>query len=213
MYSSKHLFRLSLLTLLLWAAGGLAVLRAQQDPSFVHYWQMETQFNPAAAGRTPQLNITAALQTHAMGYEDAGSTMYAGADMAFAIKKTRHGVGVLFQNDEFGLFSHKRFSLQYAFHFKLWGGHLGIGAEVDMLNESINGSKVDLNDANDPAFPNTDLSGSKFDASVGLFYTHKRWYAGVAMQHVTAPTIYMGETNEYKVKSVYNFTAGYNIRT
>ena len=213
MYSSKHLFRLSLLTLLLWAAGGLAVLRAQQDPSFAHYWQMEPQFNPAAAGRTPQLNITAALQTHAMGYEDAGSTMYAGADMAFAIKKTRHGVGVLFQNDEFGLFSHKRFSLQYAFHFKLWGGHLGIGAEVDMLNESINGSKVDLNDANDPAFPNTDLSGSKFDASVGLFYTHKRWYAGVAMQHVTAPTIYMGETNEYKVKSVYNFTAGYNIRT
>ena len=86
---------------------------AQQDPAFVHYWQMEPQFNPAAVGRIPQLSITAALQSHASGYENAGSTLYAGADMAFQIGRTRHGVGALFQNDEFGLFSHKRFSVQY----------------------------------------------------------------------------------------------------
>ena len=185
---------------------------AQQDPAFVHYWQVEPQFNPAAVGRTPQLSITAAFQSHASGYDDAGSTMYAGADVAFQIGKTRHGVGALFQNDNIGLFSHKKFSIQYAYHFRLWGGTLSIGAEADMLNESLNGSKVDLGDANDPAFPSTDLSGSKFDASVGLYYAHRRWYAGVAMQHLTAPTVKLGETNEYSVKSVYNLTAGYNIR-
>lgn len=185
---------------------------AQQDPAFVHYWQMEPQFNPAAVGRTPQLSITAAFQSHASGYDDAGSTMYAGADVAFQIGKTRHGVGALFQNDNIGLFSHKKFSIQYAYHFRLWGGTLSIGAEADMLNESLNGSKVDLGDANDPAFPSTDLSGSKFDASVGLYYAHHRWYAGLAMQHLTAPTVKLGETNEYSVKSVYNLTAGYNIR-
>lgn len=185
---------------------------AQQDPAFVHYWQMEPQFNPAAVGRTPQLSITAAFQSHASGYDDAGSTMYAGADVAFQIGKTRHGVGALFQNDNIGLFSHKKFSIQYAYHFRLWGGTLSVGAEADMLNESLNGSKVDLGDANDPAFPSTDLSGSKFDASVGLYYAHRRWYAGLAMQHLTAPTVKLGETNEYSVKSVYNLTAGYNIR-
>lgn len=185
---------------------------AQQEPAFVHYWQMEPQFNPAAVGRTPQLSITAAFQRHASGYDDAGSTMYAGADAAFQIGKTRHGVGALFQNDNIGLFSHKKFSVQYAYHFRLWGGTLSIGAEADMLNESLNGSKADLGDANDPAFPTTDLSGSKFDASVGLYYAHRRWYAGLAMQHLTAPTVKLGETNEYSVKSVYNLTAGYNIR-
>ena len=185
---------------------------AQQDPALSHYWLIEPQFNPAAVGRSPLLSITAALQTHASGYENAGNTMYAGADMAFQIGRTRHGVGVLFQNDEFGLFSHKRFTVQYAYHFKLWGGTLSAGAEVDMLNETINGSKADLNDASDPAIPTTDLSGSKFDASVGLFYTHKRWYAGLAMQHVTSPLVKLGETNEYKVKSLYNFTASYNIK-
>ena len=185
---------------------------AQQDPAFVHYWQMEPQFNPAAVGRTPQLSITAAFQSHASGYDDAGSTMYAGADVAFQIGKTRHGVGALFQNDNIGLFSHKKFSVQYAYHLRLWGGTLSIGAEADMLNESLNGSKADLGDANDPAFPTTDLNGSKFDASVGLYYAHRRWYAGVAMQHLTAPTVKLGETNEYSVKSVYNLTAGYNIK-
>lgn len=209
-----HIHRICLYTLFMLVATFAAGFKAwaQQDPAFVHYWKIEPQLNPAAVGRTPQLNISAALQTHASGYTDAGNTMYAAADMAFRIGKTRHGVGAIFQNDAFGLFSHKRFTVQYAYHQRLWGGMLSIGAEVDMLNESMNGSKADLNDANDPAFPTTDLSGSKFDASFGLFYAHKQWYAAVAMQHLTMPTISMGETNEYKVKALYNFMAAYNIK-
>lgn len=194
------------------AGGGLAAY-AQQDPVFAHYWEMAPQYNPAAAGRSPQLTINAAYQTHATGYDDAGGTMYAGADMAFVIGRTRHGVGAVFQNDEIGLFSHKRFSLQYAYHVKLFGGVLSIGAEADMLNESVDGSKADLADGNDPAFPAAQLSGSKFDASAGLFYTHGAWYAALAAQHLTAPTVMLGETNEFRVKTAFNFTAGYNIRT
>lgn len=91
------------------------------------------------------------------------------------------------------------------------GGTFSIGAEADMLNETLKGSKADLGDANDPAFPTTDISGSKFDASVGLYYAHRRWSVGVAMQHITAPTVTLGETNEYRVKSLYNLTGAYNI--
>ncbi len=203
-----HLLRLGLL--LVFATGLQAW--AQQEPAYAHYWQMETQFNPAAAGRSPQLSIVSAFQSHAMGYEDGGSTIFAGADMAFQIGRTRHGVGVLFQNDNIGLFSHKRFSVQYAYHLKLWGGTLSIGAEADMLNEALKGSKADLEDPNDPAFPTTDISGSKFDATAGIYYTHKKWYVGVSAQHLTAPTIYMDESNEYEVKAVYYLTGGYNIR-
>lgn len=139
--------------------------------------------------------------------------MYAGADMAFQFGRTRHGIGLAFQNDAFGLFSHKRFSLQYAFHQKLWGGLLSIGAEADMLAESIDGSKADLGDANDPAFPTSEVTGSKFDASIGLLYKRGPWYAAVSILHLTAPTVTLGETNEYSVKSLYTLTGGYNIRT
>lgn len=204
--------RLTAHILLCLATAAPLTARAQQDPAFAHYWQIEAGSNPAAVGRQPELNITGLIQSHAAGFEDGGSTLYAGADMAFQLGNTRHGIGVLFQNDEIGLFSHKQFALQYAYHLKLWGGTLSIGAEADMLNESVNGSKADLGDANDPAFPTTDISGSKFDASAGLFYARKAWYVGIGAKHLTAPTVLLGETNELKVKSLYNLTAGYNIR-
>lgn len=190
-----------------------STMQAQQDPAFLHYWALSPQFNPAAVGRNPQLSINGAYQAHASGFEDAGGTMYAGADMAFRMGRTLHGVGVVFQNDEFGLFSHQRFSVQYAYRLKLFGGQLGIGVEGDMLNEKVDGSKADLGDGNDPAFPSSQMSGSKFDATAGLWYSHKNWYAGLSAQHLTAPTVLLGENNEIKVKSMYNFTAGYNIRT
>lgn len=185
----------------------------QQDAAFLHYRNMETQFNPAAAGRTPQLNIVAAYQSHASGFEDAGGTMFAGADMAFALGRTRHGAGVTFQKDEIGLFSHQRFSALYAFHFKLWGGTLSVGVQADMLNEKVDGSKAEAGDSGDPAIPSSEVSGSRFDASAGLWYSHEAWYAGIGAQHLTAPTILLGEQNEMDIKSSYNFTAGYNIRT
>lgn len=191
---------------------GVQGMQAQQDPAFVHYWDIEPQFNPAAAGRSDLLSINVVYQSHAMGYEDAGGTMYAGADMAFQLGPTRHGAGVLFQNDQIGLFSHQRFAVQYSYHLKLLGGRLSIGAEADMLQESIKGSKADFPEGTDDAFPSTDLNGSRFDASVGIYYSHKRWNAGFAVQHLTAPTIRIGETNEYNVKRQYNFTAAYNIK-
>lgn len=195
-----------------WLAGG-GQARAQYDPVFVHYWEVEQQYNPAAVGRSPQLHINAAYQAHATGFEDAGGTMYAGANMAFQIGKTRHGVGAVFQNDEIGLFSSKRFAVQYAYHLKLFGGQLSIGVEADMLNESVDGSRADLGEANDPGFPTSDVSGSKFDVSAGLYYAHGPWYATFSGLHLTAPTIYLGETNERKVDPLLNLTAGYNIRT
>lgn len=191
----------------------LRTASAQQAPAFAHYWDMLPQFNAGAVGRNDQLRITAAYQAHNMGFDDAGGTMYAGADMAFALGKTRHGVGLVFENDAIGLFSHQRFCAQYAYQQRLFGGRLGIGVEVDMLNEKVDGSKADLIDPNDPAFPSSEMTGSKFDVSVGLFYQRKGLEVGLSAAHLTSPTILMGETNEIKVKSLYNFYAAYNIKT
>ncbi len=192
--------------------GGCTVAYAQYDPAFSHYWQLETQFNPAAVGRSPQLTINAAYLMGAGGFEDAGGTMYAGANMAFAIGRTRHGVGAIFQNDEIGFFSHKRFAIQYAYHLRLFGGTLSLGAEADMLSETIDGSKADPGETGDPAIPTSEVTGSKFDASVGLYYARGPWYAAISMLHLTSPTILLGETNELEVSPLYNFTAGYNIK-
>ena len=185
----------------------------QYDPAFVQYWKVEPQFNPASVGKFDQINLKICMQTHATGYEDAGSTLYAGADMAFVIGNTRHGAGISLQSDDIGLFSHKRFSLQYAYFFNLWGGKLAAGAQIDMLSENVDGGKAQTNDPSDPVFSGGDLTGSAFDATLGVYYTHKKWHAGISMQHLSAPTISLGDRSEMKLNSLYNFTAAYNIST
>jgi len=197
------------MAVMLWPA---ASAYAQQEPEFAHYFELEPQYNPASVGKSTQLAIIAAYQSHATSYDDAGGTMFVSANTAFQISSTRHGVGVLFQNDEIGLFSTKRFAVQYAFLFRLFGGMLSIGAEADMINQNVDGSKVDLADANDPAFPGSEMSGSAFGFSAGLYYQRGPLYAGLSALHLTSPKLELGETNEYNLKPHYYFTAGYNIR-
>ena len=203
---------LLLTTVILWVP--VIEMCAQQEPDFAHYFELEPQFNPAAVGKSTQLVINGAYQSHASGYDDAGGTMLAMANTAFQISGTRHGVGALFQNDEIGLFSTKRFAVQYAFLFRLFGGTISIGLEADMINESINGSKAEMPDGsvNDPAFANSEMTGSCFGFSAGLYYQRGPLYAGVSALHLTSPKLEMGETNEYNLKPHYYFTAGYNIR-
>lgn len=213
-FLAQHkLMRVAMVLLVLLAGMGANRVQAQQDVAFLHYWRMETQWNPAAVGQSPQLSIQGAVQTHTMGYEQAGSTMWAGADMAFALGRTFHGVGAMFLNDNIGLFSHKRFSLQYAYHQPWRGGTIALGLQADMLQEGIDGSKADLGDKNDPAFPTTQVNGSAFDLSVGSYYQRKGFRLSAAYHHLAAPTVRLGETHELPIRGVLNVGTQYNIRT
>lgn len=213
-FLAQHkLMRVAMVLLVLLAGMGANRVQAQQDVAFLHYWRMETQWNPAAVGQSPQLSIQGAVQTHAMGYEQAGSTMWAGADMAFSLGRTNHGVGAMFLNDNIGLFSHKRFSLQYAYHQPWRGGTIALGLQADMLQEGIDGSKADLGDKNDPAFPTTQVNGSAFDLSVGSYYQRKGFRLSAAYHHLAAPTVRLGETHELPIRGVLNVGTQYNIRT
>ena len=203
--------RILLLVVLLVA---LVEAQAQYDPSFSHYWAMETSFNPAAAGKDPLLNVNGAYNMSLTGFENNPKTMYIGADMPFYALKSYHGVGAQIVNDEIGLFSHKKLNLQYAYRFRMLGGMFSIGVQAGLLSENFDGSKVDLADdkGSDPAFAKAEVTGTGFDLSAGLYFKHRKWYVGVSSLHLTAPTVELGETNELEVARSYYFTAGYNIQ-
>lgn len=185
---------------------------AQYDPSFSHYFSMEPSFNPASVGKANQLNVVGAYALDFAGYEHNPNTFYVGADMPVYFMKNYHGVGVSILNDKIGLFTHQRVSGQYAFRFNLLGGQMAVGLQAGLLLEKFDGSKLDVEDASDPALKKSELSGNAFDAGVGLYYTHGRWYAGLSAQHLTAPVVNLGETNELKIDPVYYLTGGYNIK-
>lgn len=185
---------------------------AQYDPSFSHYWAVEPSYNPAAAGKDPKLNFAAGYNMTMVGFEHNPRTIYFGGDMPFYAIGAYHAVGIQLLNDELGLFSHKKVSGQYAYKHRLLGGTISAGLQVGFLSENFDGSGVELEDSSDPAFSKSEATGTAFDLGAGLYYTHRNWYVGASVQHITAPTVELGETNELEVSRTYYFTGGYNIK-
>ncbi|MBR2102221.1 MAG: type IX secretion system membrane protein PorP/SprF [Prevotella sp.] len=191
--------------------GSLAA-RAQYDMYFSHYWDMETSFNPGAAGKEAKLNVVGAYAMTMAGFRRNPNTFFAGGDMPFYAMNSYHGVGLNLLNDQLGLFKHQRVAAQYAHKRKVAGGTLSAGVQVGFINETFDGSDLDLEDSSDPAFTSGQLNGSTIDLAFGLYYTHKRWYAGLSAQHLTAPLVELGERNELQIDRTYYLTGGYNIK-
>lgn len=185
---------------------------AQYDPSFSHYWAMETSFNPAAAGKVQKVNFVGAYAMTMAGFENAPKTMLASADMPFYALGTFHGVGALFMNDQIGVFSHKRIALQYSVKRPLWGGVISLGIHAGALSENMDGSKVDLDNPDDPAFSTGEQTGTGLDLGAGLYFARSDWYAGVSVMHLNAPLVELGEKSELQIDRTYYLTGGYNIR-
>lgn len=187
-------------------------VRAQYDVYFSHYFDMQTSFNPAAAGLYDKLNINASYAMSMVGYEHSPQTAYVSADMPFNALNTRNGVGVSFMNDKKGLFSRQQINAQYSYQKKFGDGRLAIGIQAGLLSESFDGSKVDIEDTSDPAFNKSSINGNSIDFAVGLHYYCEPWYVGISAQHLTSPTISLGETNEITVEPTLYATGGYNFK-
>ena len=188
---------------------------AQYDAAFTNYWALQSYFNPATSGLAGQLDVQAAYSMQMVGFERAPQTMLATADMPLFFVGPRHGVGVGFMNDKIGLFANKKLYLQYAYHQPLWGGRLSIGARVGLLNETFDGSGLDIVDTSDPVFISSEVDGTALDLDLGLRYTYKqRWYAGLSTMHLTGPTIRLGDDkmHETQVGRLYYLTGGYNVK-
>ena len=188
-------------------------LAAQYDAAFNHYWTLQSFYNPAASGINGKLDVQGAYSMQMLGYEHAPATMVITADLPLWILSPAHGVGAGFVNDGIGLFAHKKFFIQYAYHQKLWGGRLSAGVRAAMLSESFDGSGLVVVDDNDPAFPTSEATGTAFDLDGGIRYDARLWYAGFSVAHALSPTIELGDTktNEINVPAIFYLTGGYNI--
>ncbi len=185
---------------------------AQQEPHFSHYWAMEPSFNPAAVGKEAKINVTGAYAMTLMGFEHAPRTMHVGADLPFLLFNSFHGAGIQIVNDQIGLFTNQRLVLQYAYKHKLLGGTLSAGIQFGMLSEKFDGSGLDMENPDDPAFTKNEATDVALDLSAGLYYNHVNWYAGFSVLHATAPSVEIGDRSILNISRAYYLTGGYNIK-
>ena len=186
---------------------------AQDDVAFTNFWNFQSFYNPAAAGRSGQLDVKGIYRMEMAGFEDAGQTMLIQGDlpMFFVPKAERHGMGAGFMDDKIGLFSTKRLWLQYAYHHPFGKKNiLSAGVKFAMLSNGFDGSDVDLGEgSNDELVPSSNVTGTGFDLDFGLRFERKNlWYAGVSVMHLVSPKVNLGEEKQYQVRTSPTIYAG-----
>ncbi len=179
-----------------------------------------TAYNPAAAGEGDMMKVAGAHRMQYVGINNAPMTTWFSFTSPFVIGKTRHGVGVRFMNDRFGLFTNQTFFVEYAYRQKLGKGYLAIGVDLGFINvgfkgDSVNLSKLSGSDyfyTDDDVIPKSSKSGMSFDMGVGLQYSTSTWWVGASYSHVTMPKVDIDDKTDVTVRGTMYVTGGYKYR-
>ncbi len=219
---SIHSHRYLSWLLVLFALLSGTVARAQADAQLSQYWAVPTYYNPAAAGNIDFIHISAGARLQWVGIRHAPYTFMAMADMPFKFFERRWGVGVQLQQESMGLYKSVHAGAQLAWKKKMLGGMLSVGVQPGMINQTFGGQVIipendEAHNGADDAIPSGTVSGTAFDISGGVMFTHKHWWAAASVTHITAPTVTMkqGESEdkqyEFNIGRAYYFMAGGNI--
>lgn len=186
---------------------------AQGEPQLTQYWAMPTLYNPAASGDTDFVRIRGGAKLQWLGITNAPKSFLGTSDSPFRLMGQKFGAGVTVNQESLGLFSNLLISAQLSFRFKLLKGELAIGIQPGYYSSKFKGSEVyipdndDYHNSNDPSIPTQDMTGSAFDLSAGIRYTHKYFSFGVGGMHIMSPSVNLqtqgsqsSETTEYETE-------------
>ena len=193
------------------------IVRAQYDARLSQYFMAKPYYNPAVAGATEDLNILALARLEWVGMSGAPMSFFVTSDMPLNIGKTQHGIGLAVYTESIGLFMNTHVGAQYAYKYKLFGGVISGGLQIGLVNQSFDGSKVEMVESEfhqetDAAIPTEQVSGMGLDLNFGSYYNHKRFYAGFGMTHLTQPELQLDENAYTYIGRSFNLMGGYNIQ-
>lgn len=204
---------------LVWLILCAVSLRAQFDPQIGQYMYMPTAFNPAAVGEGDLMKVSGLHRMSFTGIQNAPMSTYFCFGSPFVIGKTKHGAGVRFLNDMYGLYTNMTFHVQYAYRQKLGKGYLSAGVDLGFVSVGFKGDSVNLDQMgsgyhqrDDEKIPQSQMAGMNFDMGVGVYYTTSSWYAGLSYSHLTNPEVLWGDYASVKLKGTLYAVGGYNVR-
>ncbi len=195
---------------------------AQSDAAFSHSWLGKNYYNPAAAGDYNAIHLTVGSRMQWVDFKHAPMNFYITADMPYKLLGQKFGAGVKAEFERIGLYTNTRIGAQVAYKRKLGKCELSVGVQPGVFSQTFRGKEVimpedDAHQGNDEAIPKQDVSGTAFDANVGIYFKHPKFWTGFAVTHVTSPTIELKTSREavdyyeFNASRSYYFMAGGNI--
>ncbi len=189
---------------------------AQQIPQYSQYMMNSYVLNPAITGMNDFWEVKSNNRLNWVGITDAPRTFVMSAHGPF--RKQNMGMGVSIFSDVTGPTSRTGMHLSYAYHLKLSESlRLGMGLSMGLLQFRIDGTKVDLYQQNDPAFPQAMMSAYTADATFGLNLYHRNFQVGFSAPQLIGNRLEFDNAEgdgsaalarHYMLMGAYTFRAG-----
>jgi len=159
--------------------------RAQHNTVYSQYLFNALLINPAYAGSQDALNLTALYRNQWLGIDGNPRTITFSAHSPFANEK--NNLGITFINDQFGISSHNKLNLVYAYRMKLKRGSLSLGLQggVDFLKQDFNA--VITTQRGDPLFTGSERKIIP-EAGAGIYYHAPAFFIGVSAPELLSGT-------------------------
>jgi len=212
---NKYCQRLSLT--IVFGIVACTAVHAQFDAQLTQYFYNRTAINPAVVGEQQMVQLSGLQRLQWISIDNAPRTTFVSVHAPFKIGKTKHGAGVQFVNDIFGMFSNQQINLQYAYKLKLGDGYLNFGVNIGVSNVKFKGDSVrwvesDYHVKDDDAVPTSGVSGVGFDCGLGIAYTTARWHVGISALHLPESNIALGAYDGFHMTRLYTASGSYDFR-
>ena len=216
---------------------------AQQRPQYTQYIFNNYLINPAISGIENYIDLKAGYRTQWTGLEGAPVTNYisvnaplgknflAGDANSFGGQENNpmsrsylqnymaaephHGIGMHAVLDKAGPIDRVDVNATYAYHLGLTDKlNIALGVAVGVSKISLDYSKINLENSQDPAIVATETDRLKPDLGAGLWIYGPKYFVGLSGQQLLGQTLNFTNNNQYtQGKAVPHFflTAGYKI--
>ena len=181
--------KLTVLPLLILFCSAL-VTEAQQEPNFSQYMFYGLTHNPGVAGSENAITVTGANRMQWTGFGKEGGEQVAPrtyfVTATAPIKILKGGLGLMIMQDALGYEKTIGVRFGYAYQRNMGIGKLGIGAQVEFNNKSIDFGKLKPA-GEDPLLAQLSSKESDMliDFSLGLFYkVPDSYYIGISGLHL-----------------------------
>jgi len=173
--------RLFIISLFITAFG---MVRGQQLEQWTQFALNEYTINPAVAGVDNYFHANAMFRNQWAGVTDAPRTSY--LSVHGPVWGDRMGIGGSVINDVAGPLSRVGLQLSYAYHLKLTADYrLSFTLASSILQWSANGAEMNLENAQDIAINNGNMTAWIPDFGFGARFTTEKFHAGFYIPQIT----------------------------
>jgi len=152
----------------------IGVSYGQQAPVFTYHTNTHAFTNPGYAGMGEGICLNGIVKQQWAGFKDGEGNNVAPENFLITgdmpVKWLRGGVGLAIIQDKIAFENNIGVQLGYSYHADLASGTLGIGTAINLLNRSMDFSKLKPHSEGDPVLTSGEQSDMLFDLNLGLFW-------------------------------------------